>query len=361
MKITQILLLPFSMVFLLFIKLRLWFYQRGFWGKVNFSVPIISIGNIQAGGTGKTPLVEYLCDMLSKDYGVGVLSRGYKRLTYGFRYVQITDDYKKVGDEMFWLKRLHPELSIGVAENRVEGIPNLMSYSMNTELIILDDGYQQLGIRNQLNILLTPYHKPFSKDYLIPMGRLREPKSESRRADILIITKCPPNRLHQKDEIVKELDLSILNNQKVFLSALSYPAPYLMFYEGLIKRFFPTENILLVTGIADAEPLKNYLSPLVNSITHLSYPDHYRYRNTDVAYIAKKYHALKKQKDKVFLITTEKDAVRLLSYRNLMQELTIEFYVQPANLIFDDPVGFQKEIYKVLPDKSENDKPINQG
>lgn len=338
MKIMHFLLFPFALIYSIGIKLWLWMHTKGYQGRVNFSVPIISVGNIQAGGTGKTPMVDYLCEKLSKEQHVSVLSRGYKRLTYGFRIVGELDHYKNVGDEPLWLKKRHPHVTVGVAENRVEGIPYLVSHALYTNLIMLDDGYQQLGIHIGVNILLTPYHRPYTRDYFLPAGRLREPRSSATRADVIIITKCPEDYLYEKDQVIRSLNITVEAHQQVFLSALYYGSPYSMFYEGSVEAYKKEESILLVTGIADAGPLKRYLDKKVKEVKHISYTDHYRFRPIDVEHIAKEYEGMSRNKI-VKIVTTEKDAIRLNQYKNIIEGLGITFYVQPILLRIDDEVG----------------------
>ncbi len=343
MKITQFFLLPFAFIYSLGVKWWTWMYKKGYWGKASFSLPVISVGNLQAGGTGKTPMVDYLCGYLSNEYQVGVLSRGYKRLTYGFRMVHVSDDYKSVGDEPYWLKRRYPHIAIGVAENRVEGIPYLISNAMDTDVLILDDGYQQLGIRVDLNILMTPFHRPYTNDYFLPAGRLRESRSSAERADIIIVTKCPENELGKKDAVLQKLGIRLAANQKAFLSALYYAQPYSMYYEGEVKSLQKDENILLVTGIGDAEPLLKHIEGKVKKVKHLSFPDHYRYRISDIETIAEafmKFQAGEKSR----IITTEKDAVRLISFRKEISALELNFFVQPILLKWDDEDELKRSI-----------------
>jgi len=324
-------------------------YEMGYWGKVSFSVPVISVGNIQAGGTGKTPLVEYICQLLYGRNKIALLSRGYRRLTYGFRYAAPKDTYKEIGDEPAWLKQRFPEIAVGVAENRIEGIPHLIAHQLDTEVLLLDDGFQQLGIRTALNILLTPYHRPYTRDEFLPAGRLRESVKAAERADIIVITKCPQNRLREKAQIVRELGLSVLPHQKVFLSSIRYITPYLLFYEGMIEPLSVREHILLVTGIADSAPLMTYLKKQGLHVHHLGYRDHYRFREEDVQHINKQYLELSRNQP-VRILTTEKDAMRLIPLRSIIDALKMDIYVQPISLIWDDRQGFDQSILSLLPE-----------
>lgn len=303
-------------------------YQKGYWGKVRFTVPVISVGNLQAGGTGKTPVVDYLCEELSGSHQVAVLSRGYKRLTNGFRVVREVDSYREVGDEPLWVKRRHPHVAVAVAENRIEGIPYLMSHMPQTEVIVLDDGFQQLGIRVDLNILVTPFHKPYTKDYMLPAGRLREHIDEAARADVIIVSKCPQKYLHNKEQVLEQLNIRLLSHQNAFLSSIYYAQPYRMFYEGDTNPLKPEEQIMLITGIGDAAPLYEYVRNKVAFVRHLSFPDHYRYRISDLDQIQKVFQLLSCQ-GLVRILTTEKDAMRLNSLRTDIEQRALDIHIQP--------------------------------
>lgn len=353
MKIIQILLYPFAFLYAISIKFWSWMYKMGYWGKSNFSVPIISIGNIQAGGTGKTPMVEYVCSILTPNYHVSVLSRGYKRLTFGFRIVSLSDGFKEVGDEPAWLKRKYPQVNIGVAENRIEGIPHLVSHALHTDCIILDDGYQQQGIRTDLNILLTAYHAPYTKDHFLPVGKLREGIDEAKRADIIIVTKCPENLLQKKSQVLQQLNIHLEEHQTVFLSSIYYATPYLMNYEGILLSLKSTDTVLLLTGIADASPLVQYIESKVKNIKHLNFSDHYRYRIEEIELLQNEFEKLSTSGN-VIILTTEKDAARLVDYRNKINELKLEIYVQPILLRWDEEEELKKMIFKVLPEKVED-------
>lgn len=358
MKIIHFLLLPLSALYSLMIRIWLWTHKRGYSGQVSFSVPIISVGNIQVGGTGKTPMVDFICEKLGRDFYLAVLSRGYKRLSYGFRMVHELDTYKNVGDEPLWLKNRHPHVAVGVAENRVEGVPYLMSHALHTQAIILDDGFQQLGMKIGLNILLTPYHQPFTQDWMLPAGRRREPVASYQRADVIVITKCPEEKLTQKKTVLSELNISPFSHQKVFLSSICYTSPYLMFYEGNVISYSSKDQILLVTGIADAEPLKKYIESQVKFVQHIAYSDHYRFKESDLEQIIEEYNRLSKH-GKTIIITTEKDAMRLRPFRGYLLERKIEIFVQPMSIVLDDEKGFWDAFYNLLPRLPEQDGEIN--
>lgn len=351
MKILHFLLLPFVPLYSLAIRIWAWLYKAGIWGKARFSVPVIAVGNIQTGGTGKTPHVAFIADFLSKKLRVGIMSRGYKRMTYGYRMSAATDGCREIGDEPTLLRRLIPDAVVAVAENRVEGIPHMLADRPDVGVVVLDDAFQQLGIRIDLNILLTPYHRPFSKDYLLPFGRLREPTKVMSRADVLIVSNCPKEKLENKRVVLRELNLNPLPHQKVFLTAIRYATPYHLFYEGDFRTLKKGEKALLVTGIADAIPLLQHLQEKEVEVFHLSYRDHHKFTVADIRNIAK-------NKQQIFgdapalILTTEKDAMRLIPLKEAIQQEGLEFYVQPVSLIWDQSGSEFLEILDQLTNKN---------
>jgi tetraacyldisaccharide 4'-kinase len=331
MKILQFLLWPFVPLYALAIRFWRWLYSAGIWGSTKFSIPVISVGNLQAGGTGKSPVVAWLAEQLSADFQVGILSRGYKRLTFGFRMAQPGDTYREIGDEPAWHARRVPQAALAVGENRIEGIPNMLSQRPDVEVVILDDAYQQLGIRPAVNILLTTFYRPYSRDALLPLGRLREPAAEQSRADIIIVTYCPAEALAHKAKTLRMLDIHPEPHQKAFLCSVRYTSPYHLLYEGDFKTLKRTETILLVTGIADATPLLDYLHSKGLEVHHLKYRDHHRYIESDIENIARNKTALEK-KQPVVILSTEKDATRLLYVRDALQKYRLDIYIQPMYL-----------------------------
>ena len=348
MKLLHFLLLPFVPLYSLFIRIWAWLYQSGFFGKARFSVPLIAIGNIQTGGTGKTPHVAYIAEYLSNRCKVGIMSRGYKRLTYGYRLALPNDGYREVGDEPAFLKRVLPQSVVAVAENRALGIPHLLADRPDVEAIVLDDAFQQLSLKVDLNILLTPYHRPFTRDHLLPFGRLREPAEAISRADVLIVTNCPQQMMDNKRTVLRELDIKPLPHQKVFLSAIRYGTPYHLFYEGDFRTLKRGEKVLLVTGIADAIPLLKHLEEKEVEVFHLSYRDHHRFNVADIHNIAKNRGQLFGEAP-AMILTTEKDAMRLMPLRETIQKEGLEFFIQPVSLIWDhEGPDFLKIIDEVM-------------
>lgn len=352
MKIRQILLLPFVPLYGLVIRFWLWLYSSGINGKTKFSLPIIAVGNLQVGGTGKTPLVAWLAEELSTRYQVGILSRGYKRLTYGFKMAESSDTYRQIGDEPAWFRRKIPQAALAVAENRVEGIPYLLGHRPDVNLVILDDAYQQLGLMPTVNILLTPYHRPYTNDMLLPAGRLREPKSGQSRADIIIVSNCPLHLLNAPDEVQANLNIQLQAHQHLFLTGLKYGTPYHLFYEGDVRSFKKGEKVLLLTGIADASQLLRYLQEKGLQVFELSYNDHHRYIEGDLDQIALNASNIF-GKETPFILSTEKDAMRLLPLRAEIEARKLDIYIQPLSLDWNNK---EKRFLEVIQEKV-NDEP----
>jgi tetraacyldisaccharide 4'-kinase len=207
-------------------------------------------------------------------------------------------------------------------------------------------------MRTDLNILLTTYHAPYTKDHFLPVGKLREGIGEAKRADMIIVTKCPENLLQKKSQVLQQLNIHLENHQTAFLSSIYYATPYLMNYEGILLSLKNIDSILLLTGIADASPLVQYIESKVKTVKHLKFSDHYRYRIEEIELIHKEFENLSSS-GKAIILTTEKDAARLVDYRNKINELNLEIYVQPILLKWDDEASLKKIIYEVLPKMEE--------
>ncbi|MCB9032829.1 MAG: tetraacyldisaccharide 4'-kinase [Chitinophagales bacterium] len=311
-------LFVFAQLYGVIIKIRYWLYKHHFIGSTSFDVPVICIGNLSWGGTGKTPMIEYLIQLLQEQYHIGIISRGYKRNTTGFVLANLHHSYNDIGDEPLLLKYKYPNVAIGVGEERIVAIPNLIAMRPQTNLIIMDDGFQHLSVRPQVNILLTTYQNPFWEDHLIPLGTLREYPRAKSRANIIIVTKCPKhiNKTEQQ-ELIRQIQPS--KNQSVFFSTIQYqPIYHLLNAE---KNDTIQQNIVLITGIANAEPLVEHLSKQFN-ITHLEYQDHHAFSLNELERIKQTYPNQQ-------WITTEKDAVRLLAHKDWLIENNIDLFIQP--------------------------------
>mgnify|MGYP003295306825 CR=1 FL=1 len=324
-------LYPLALMYGLAVHLRNKCFDWGILKQNRYTLPIICIGNLTVGGTGKTPHTEYLIRLLSRQGKVAVLSRGYKRQTQGFVLADAHTSMPDIGDEPYQMKQKFPDITVAVDANRREGIEKLMP--LHPDVILLDDAYQHRYVKAGLNLLLTDYNRLMTRDHMLPAGRLREPLCGKRRADILIVTKCPATiPAIECDAIRKEL--KPLPHQQVFFSAFEY---------GLLQSIFqaqescsvtdiqPHDQVLLLTGIANPEPLRQHLQKRTENIIPLEFPDHYTFSKKDLLNICTAYHALP-QSGKRWIITTEKDATRLSALQDIDAEVARNIWALPIEV-----------------------------
>lgn len=334
---TKIVLFPFAALYGGIIWLRNWLYKSNFIGSTDFEIPVISIGNLSVGGTGKTPFIELLIELLFRDYKIGILSRGYKRKTSGYIEVHHHHTAKDVGDEPLMLKMKYPDVQVAVGEQRVIAIPQLLAKHADVQVILLDDAFQHQSVRPDINILLTTYQKPYYNDAILPLGTLREWESGKERANIVIVTKCPQNISKTEQEQITS-NLKLNGKQKVFFATIEYGMSYNIF-NPMDKFFFDTqEPILLITGIANAMPLKEFLQTKTKEIIHFNFEDHQLFTEYELENIAKNYAHFSRW------ITTEKDAVRFALHKDWLLKNNVSIYCLPikTKLIGADAVEFSK-------------------
>jgi len=347
-KLQKILLFPLALIYGLVIKIRNCLFDTGILKSIHFDLPVITVGNLTVGGTGKTPHVEYLIKLLKDEYNIAVLSRGYKRKTRNFNIVETISGVDTTGDEPLQIKCKHPDITVAVDRDRVHGVHEILSRKPRTDIILLDDAYQHRYIEAGFSILLIDYNRLIIDDYLLPAGRLREHRSSVKRADIILITKSPPDLSSINMRLIfKKIPLSPL--QHLFYTSLSYDQPLRIFNQhkpgismGQIRD--KLRNVLLVTGIAEPAPLINYLSEYNLAITHYKYPDHHHYSNKDCRKIKDKYLAL--PAGERCLITTEKDAIRLRERINEKDFPDDKLFYLRINVVFlnNDAGEFNKFI-----------------
>lgn len=312
-----------------------------------FDIPIIGVGNITVGGTGKTPCVEYLIRLLQDNCKLAVLSRGYKRKSKGFVLAK-NEDYgtssTEIGDEPYQLKTKFPNVIVAVDEERVDGIEKLLSLPEKPDLIILDDCYQHRYVKPGLNILLIDYNRMISDDYLLPAGRLREPAYNRDRADVIIVTKCPAN--------MKPIEFRVLTKtvnaypyQKLFFSTIAYGNLRKVFSDSpeIVLDSLEETNVLLLTGIATPEQLHDSLTTYTKKLHPLAFPDHHEFTDEDVKKINSAFASISEPK---LIVTTEKDETRLKSLFGLSDEVKEKMYVLPImmEIINENKEKFQKVI-----------------
>jgi len=342
-----VLLFPFSLIYGIFVWLRNRLYDTGFIGTAEFDLPVIAVGNLQAGGTGKTPLVEYLVQLLKPHLKIAVLSRGYRRTSSGFVLANSGHTAADIGDEPAFLYRKHPDIAVAVGESREVAIPLLLSARPDTRLVLLDDAYQHRSVRPSVNILLTPFEKPFWKDHLLPAGMLREPVSEKKRADIIIMTKCPEKLTEDQEKSVIQ-QLSPGPEQQVFFSTIRYADPYPM-QEGMaIQPISKTDTILLFAGIAYPEPLIDYIKGIASEVYWLPFDDHFPYAPKDIWQLKSELDAIKADHKRI--ITTEKDAARLLLLHKDIKAAGLPIEILPMTIVMtgSNAKAFDELIFSYL-------------
>jgi tetraacyldisaccharide 4'-kinase len=338
-------LLPLSGLYGLAVELRNWLFDRGLLKQQSFSLPIINVGNITVGGTGKTPHVEYLVRLLSPLTQVAVLSRGYKRKTKGYRLATALSTASEVGDEPFQMSHKFPTVYVAVDADRPDGVRHLISDTPTADVgaIILDDAYQHRYIKPGLNILLTDFNRLFIYDSLLPAGRLRESAKGKDRADIVIVTKCPSD-IDASTISLTAKALRLQPRQSLYFTTLRYGQPYRLFQDDGQPVSLPPLNaqtqpatmladrhVLLVTGIASPKVMVRDLGNRCASLTPLTFADHHQFTTADAERINDTFAALKEPR---LIITTEKDATRLLLTDGLSQDVRQHLYVQPIEVAF---------------------------
>lgn len=323
LKPIRILLFPLSLIYGFIVFLRNRLYDQNVFSSTSFNLPLICIGNLSVGGTGKSPMVEYIAENLKNKYRIAVLSRGYKRKTKGYALANERSTALEIGDEPMQFHVKFPGVAIAVGEERLVAIPQLLHDRPDTQAILLDDAFQHRAVRAGLNILLTEYNNLYTRDWFLPTGDLRDERGSARRATIIVITKCPPEIDEaEKQSIIRELDLQ--TGQHAFFATLQYGQPYHITQKN--KSSISVEDeVLLVTGIANPRSLKQYLHEYSKTYYEMTYGDHHIFTIDDLREIKKRFTQVPAEKK--IIITTEKDAVRLVKFEQELKDLPI--YVLP--------------------------------
>lgn len=332
MKLIRLLLLPIVPIYFAITWFRNLFYDLGYKSSKSYTFPVLCVGNLSAGGTGKTPMVEYLIKLLKEDYKIATLSRGYGRKTKGFRLANTTTTALEIGDEPFqFYHKFKDDILVSVDENRQHGIEILRALKNKPEVVVLDDAFQHRKVKAGFNILLTTYNKPFYSDFVLPTGDLREPKNGAKRAQVIVVTKCPEtiNKL-EKDIIISKIKPKPY--QKVFFSSISYSEFVISNSKKIALQ--DVQSFTLVTGIANAKPLVSFLNKKQLKFNHLEFKDHYNFSALDIERFAKE----------TLIITTEKDFVRLKDH----SELSDNLYYLPITVSIDNSKGFNASILNFI-------------
>jgi len=344
MEFLRLFLLPFSLLYGLATRLRNLLFDLKILPSTNFKLPLISVGNLSTGGTGKTPHVEYLINLLSDTYNVSTLSRGYGRKTSGFRLAQPQDHAGTIGDEPAQFYNKFQKLTVAADEKRRNGIKKLLTLRPETDVILLDDAFQHRYVKPGMSVLLTDYHKLYTKDYLLPFGTLRESRKGMKRANIIIITKTPnvlsPFERKSIIDAVKPLP-----NQAVLFSFVKYGAIRSLWnHEETIEADCHYGVILLVAGIANPYPLEYELKGKCNELTTIRFKDHHKYTSEDIEVIKRNYSDIYTRNK--LLVTTEKDAMRMLDPAILEHASQLPFYYIPMEVEFHN--GDKQSFHEII-------------
>ena len=329
--LAKILLSPFSLIFASIISLRNIFYEAGLLKATSFNIPIINVGNLSLGGTGKTPHIEYLIKLLSPFLKVGTLSRGYKRKSKGFRMVRSNDNANMSGDEPLQFKSKFPTVPVAVSESRNIGIPLLIKNHPDIKCILLDDAFQHRSVIPGLNILLTQYDDLFVDDMLMPSGRLREPKSSYSRADIIVVTKCPED-LSEEERNSKLNKIKPYPYQKLFFSKYKYGSPYYILDKDITINLYPELKVHTVSAIANSDYMIEYLERSCSIESIIKFEDHHYFSDHEMEHFNKIY--VNNPKDNIIFLTTEKDAMRLLIHKEYILANNLPIFVLPITVEF---------------------------
>lgn len=329
----RFLLFPLSMLYGFFVFIRNRLFDTGWLKQVKFDVPVVVVGNLNAGGSGKSPMVRFLAEKLRGQYKIAILSRGYGRRSRGFLPVSSNGSPIDFGDEPMQYAQDLPGVRVFVCEDRVAGISRILKDHPETNLVLLDDAYQHRYVSPGVALLLTPYKTPFYRDFLLPVGYLREPASAARRADLLVVTKCPVSM--QPDEMSgMEAELHPGKGQKVVFSYIRYREQLTGLYEGdLLLKTIAGKDVMLVCGLANPEPLIEFLKEIAGKVHTSLFKDHHPYSVADAIAIKKKFTALSAQ-GVLCILTTRKDAVRLQHPEIKMHLKGIAFWVVDIEMGF---------------------------
>jgi tetraacyldisaccharide 4'-kinase len=352
LKSFRILLLPFAIVYWLIIWLRNFLYNKNILKSSSFGLPVICVGNLSIGGTGKSPMVELLVECLKDRFKMATLSRGYKRKTSGYALANEATTALDIGDEPMLFHLKFPHVPVAVGEERLVAIPQLLHDKPDTEAIILDDAFQHRAINAGMNILLTDHSNLFTRDFYLPTGDLRDLKSSYKRADIIVVTKCKIDLSAEEAEKLRN-EIRPLPHQQVFFSSIQYGQPY------HITSFSPFElnlktEVLLVTGIANPLLLKKLLEEKSHAYYLMAFSDHYIFRIDDLKDIKRRFDKI--DVPNKIILTTEKDAMRLMKFRAELEELPIYVIAIRHHFLFDGEKKFVGAVVKFIEAFKYNEK-----
>jgi len=334
-KKLRYILIPFSILYGFIIDIRNKCYDLDICKSTKFSIPLIVVGNLNTGGTGKTPHVEYLVRLLKNQFKVAILSRGYKRMSKGFYLADAKTQVNLIGDEPMQYHLKFKYVQVAVDANRVRGIKNLLKLKNKPDVVLLDDAYQHRKVKSDFNILLTSFDDLYIDDYILPTGNLREKRKNITRASHIIVTKCPID-LSVKDRDKIRLKLRLQSSQKLYFSIISYKNEVINYHNKIALEKLQDFKILLVTGIANPKPFQLFLKENKIEFEHLKYRDHHHFTKKDKINLANKVQKLNAKK--TIILTTEKDYVR-----SFMEDKNV-FYLPIEVVFLQDAKKLNEEI-----------------
>lgn len=362
--LSKLLLLPISKVYGLVVAVRNRLFDIGMLKQTRFDIPVISVGNLAMGGTGKTPHVEYILEALRDDYHIGILSRGYKRRTKGFVLATRHTRPEDVGDEPYQIYQKYGDLvTVAVCESRVEGIKEMRAINPNLSLILLDDAFQHRYVKPTVSIVLSEFSRPVFYDNLLPYGRLREPMSALNRCDVVVVTKCPDDIKPMDFRIFRE-HLNLFPYQKLYFSTYTYGHLVSVFPEHVtyipyLDWLTPEDSILILTGVGNPRPFVIHLRKFKARVKVKRFGDHHNFTPSDMEEIVKKFSEMAGKRK--FIITTEKDAVRLSNNPYFPHVLKSSIFYLPISVEFlthdsssPTPPDFDNDLRKLIIQNSKN-------
>lgn len=321
MKLLRFLLFPFGIIYGVVTGIRNWCFDIGIFKSASFNIPVIAVGNLSVGGTGKTPQIEYLIRLLKNDYQLAVLSRGYKRKTNGFIQLNNSHTAEDVGDEpLQFFKKFGNEITVAVDADRTNGISTLINSNNKPAIVLLDDAFQHRKVKASNYVLLTKYDDLYINDFILPTGNLRESRRGAKRANFIIVTKCPVD-LSLKEQCLIIEKIKPLAEQQVFFTTITYSNKLRGAFNISVNDLHFKE-LVLVTGIANPKPLLEYLKEKKINFKHLKYPDHHHFSKSDIKNIENAFLTI--TSNEKIILTTEKDFVRLEGKLNSLCYLAIE-------------------------------------
>lgn len=359
-NISRMLLYPLSLVYGAGVYVRNRMFDIGVLKGQQFDIPVVGVGNISAGGTGKTPHVEYIVEKLSSHYNIAVLSRGYKRKTRGFRLATRKSTPAEIGDEPYQIyRKFGGQLPVAVCESRVKGIMRLREECPQVNLIVLDDSFQHRYVKPTVSVVLTEYSRPVFSDHLLPYGHLREPVSALSRADIVVVSKCPEN-VTPRDFMLYGAKLDLLHYQKTFFTTLEYGRLVPVFPEGnstsapSLRWLTDEDMVLALAGIANPRPFVRYIKRHNAKVWVDLYPDHHDFTKKDFSHLVSRFEKMPSRNK--YIVTTEKDAVRLANSRDFPEQLKGSIYYLPVRVgvLRNEADAFMEELLKLI---KHNHKP----